>query len=393
MARILIGWELGANRGHVLRLMQYHDAFVAAGYQVSLALQRIDGLASHGCSIRGAVWQAPLWPRLLATLSHVDSAPVATMGDILGRLGLADRGAMAAMIAAWDRLLAADRPDLIFGDFAPALLCAARGRLPTIAIGNGFTMPPPAMARFPSLNGAAPLFDEAALLAEANAALATNGRDPLAALPELFAADRELLGVFTELDPYAEWRTGPAPAPELDLPLPPTADGRGDELFVYWPERALAASRLWDGLERAGMPVRMYVPQLSEQMMTAFEARGFTVERHSMAFDRIAVRARMVLSHGGLGFTSMAMAVGLPQVIVHYDLEKGFHGAAIERLGIGAQAHLSQVDQETFALGLRQLWDDRSIGERARAKAEVLRGRLGVPPLEHALAAAGQLAS
>lgn len=386
MARVLMGWELGANRGHLTRMARYHDAFVAAGHQVSLALQRIDGFAMEGRSIEGRLWQAPLWPRLLATASHVDLALVATMGDILGRLGLADRGAFGTMVRAWDGLLAAERPDLVVADFAPALLSAGRGKVPTMSIGDGFDMPPATMARFPSLSGGTPLFDEAALLDEANAGLAANGRPPLAALPQLFAADHAHSTVLPELDPYAPWRDEPASSPLLDLPLPPIADGSGDELFVYWPERASASPPLWDALERAGMPIRMYAPRLDAETIAMFEARGFAVEPRSMKFDRIAVRARMVLSHGGVGFTTMALMVGLPQLIVHYDLEKAIQARAVEQLGVGAQVSLWQLRSEALAQDLARLWADSSVGPRARTVAVQLRARLGRPPLEEALA-------
>ncbi len=391
MARILMGWELGANRGHILRLLQYHDAFVAAGHHVTVALQRIDGFAVEGRTVPGAILQAPLWPRLLATAAHVDPVPVATLGDILARLGLADRGAFATMLGAWDRLLAAERPDLVVADFAPVLLSAARGRLPTISIGHGFDMPPGTMPGFPSLSGGRPLFDEAPLLAEANAGLAAAGRPPLDALPGLFAADHELAAVLPELDPYAAHRRIPPCAPALDLPLPPIADGGGDELFVYWPERAAAAALLWDGLERAGMPIRMYVPRLDSATAAAFEARGFTVEAQSMKFDRIAVRARMVLSHGGVGFTTMALLVGLPQAALHYDLEKRTQAIAIERLGVGMQTPLGQTSPDALVRDLRRLWEDRAVGPHARALAAELRARLARSPMLAALDAVDRL--
>lgn len=389
MARVLIGWELGANRGHIVRLLHYHDALVAAGHEVSLALQRIDGAAREGRAVSGAVWQAPLWPRLIGSNAHRTAAAVATLGDILARVGLADPGALASLIGGWDRLLAAARPDLVVADYAPALLAAARGRVPSIAVGYGFDVPPAAMERFPSLSGEAALYDEAALLDRTNAELAAAGRAPLAALPELFAADHEIPAILAALDPYAAWRSAPVAAPALGGPLPPISDGTGDELFVYWPEHRVLTQGLWDGLRAAGVPVRLYMPGLDDVQAAQAEALGFAVERKSMKWDRIRARARVVLSHGGGGFVTMAMLVGVPQIVCHYDLEKRGNGEAAERLGVGKQAPLHGLEGGQVAELVGALWDSGT----ARAKAAGLRAGMGRPAEEELAAAAARLSS
>jgi rhamnosyltransferase subunit B len=60
MAHILIGWELGAGRGHALRIAQLAKALRAAGHRLSFAVQRVDALDPEA---GGEVWQAPVTPR------------------------------------------------------------------------------------------------------------------------------------------------------------------------------------------------------------------------------------------------------------------------------------------------------------------------------------------
>src|SRR5688572_18816935 len=137
MAHVLLGWELGGNRGHAMRLAGVGRLLRGLGHRVSYALQRIDGL--DPADVAGdAVWQAPLTPRLLAGGRRSVEGPPTGMGDILARLGMAEPGIVSAMTIAWRGFLDQVRPDLVLGDFAPFLLMAVRGRVPTVALGIGF---------------------------------------------------------------------------------------------------------------------------------------------------------------------------------------------------------------------------------------------------------------
>ena len=133
MARILFGWELGANRGHIERLLPMARRLLDSGHEVALALQQID-CAGLDRDPRITLWQAPVWPRLLINNLQDGSRRVATMGDILAQLGLDRPGCLAAMISSWDAIFAAFRPDVIVADYAPALLAARRISLTTSPI-------------------------------------------------------------------------------------------------------------------------------------------------------------------------------------------------------------------------------------------------------------------
>src|ERR1700712_2068030 len=110
MARVLIGWELGANRGHISRIAPVAAKLRALGHEVAFALQQVDALgASRDTSI--PIFQAPLWPRLLASAAAPPRGNVSTMIDILSRLGLDKPGTLAAVMSGWDAILEAWKPD------------------------------------------------------------------------------------------------------------------------------------------------------------------------------------------------------------------------------------------------------------------------------------------
>ncbi|HEV2866697.1 MAG TPA: glycosyl transferase-like UDP-glucuronosyltransferase [Allosphingosinicella sp.] len=382
MARILIGWELGGNRGHALRMAQLARALGAQGHEVSLALQRIDALAG-GEAAGTEVWQAPLTPRLLTHGPRGAAGLPATMGDILARLGFDDAQLVAAMIRGWHRLLQAVGADLVIAEYAPFLLLAARGRVPSISVGTGFQTPPADMASFPALIERPPLIDEALTLAAVNAGLAAAaGGEGLAALPQLFAADRVVTETFAELDPYSEHRREP-----LALPVPACFDaeaGRGEEVFVYAPETMTADAPFWRGLAESKLPVRVHVPRAPAAVRSAVEGLGLAFEPEPLPFALIARRSRLLVSHGGHGFVCAGMAAGLAHVIAYLDIEKYAYGRALARHGLGGHVAMAGIQPKPFAASLQRLYGDEGLIGRAKAAAPVLLAR-GQQPMEAAV--------
>ena len=378
MARILLGWELGANRGHLLRLAKIARWLTAQGHQVDAALQNVDGAAvvfPEGTRI----WQAPLWPRLMANVARLDGPPVATMGDILARLGL-DRGeAFEGLIRAWDSLFGAIAPDMVIGDFAPALLRAAWGRIPSIAVGTGFECVPHDLPAFPGLNGLTAAHDEAAMLDQTNAALLRCGRPTMDNLPALFTADTTLAATFRELDPYAALRKTAPISPTIEGGAPPISEGRGEEIFVYGFAAIMADAPLWDGLAQSGLKVRVHVPRASPMLREKLLRLSFAVEDKPLPFTQIAESARLVVSHGGHGFTSSALLAGIPHIVTPFDLEKRINADRVVSMQLGGQVALTAIRPAPFAESLKRIHADDGFGARARAAAPGFHTQMGNP--------------
>jgi len=372
MARFLLGWELGANRGHLVRLAKVARGLVDAGHEVTVASQRLTRSIELPAGV--ALWQAPVWPRILANVGALGGPLPNTMGDILVRLGFDQPDNLPALILAWHEIFAAVRPDVVMADFAPALVTAARGRIPTVIAGMGFDNPPPHLPRFPSLTGQPAAYSEEPLLERLNGAMAAAGLARLDHLPQLFETTRVLVGTFTELDPYAQWRTEPVIAPSVSEPLGEA--GQGEEVFLYADPVLLRQGSLWEGLVRSALPVRVHAQGASASQQAELTKLGFIVEPKPIPFARIAERSRLLMSYGSLGFTSSALATGIPSVTVHYDLEKALTGQAITRLQLGGHVHAAAIQAEAFATSLRQLYQNDSFQRRARDLAPEFRARL-----------------
>jgi hypothetical protein len=387
MAKVLIGWELGGGRGHLVRTSEIARRLHAAGHQVALASQRL--VRETGLPDEIELWQAPVWPRLLSAVGALGGPLPSTMGDILVRMGLDRPETLADLVQAWHRIMQAVRPDIVIADFAPALLTAARGRKPCIAAGLGFDLVPAHLDRFPSLTGQPAAYDEAGVLGQVNAGLTGAGIEPVTHLPQLFAADRVLVGTFAELDPYSATRRDPVVAPSVAHPVGEARDG--EEVFLYADPTLLRAGAFLEGLVRSALPIRLFASGASLAQVAELEKLGFRVERQPVPFARIAERSRLTMSPGGLGFVSSSLAAGVPTVAVHYDLEKSLSGQAVTRLQLGGHVHVMQVKADAFATSLRQLYGNDSFQRRARELAPGFRARLAPTQEELAVRAVEEL--
>lgn len=369
MARVLLGWELGAGRGHITGLLRAAGLLSERGHEPLFAPMQVGPFAAHG-----PTWQAPVWPRLLQPLGRRYPQPPATMGDILAYVGLDDREAVTAMLMAWDKVIADARPDAVIAEYAPMLQLAARGRVPVVAWGTGFSLPPDHLPEFPTFTGKPAVRPEAELLAALNESLGRAGRPALGSLPQVFAADRHLVAAFAEFDPYRQWRREATGTPAISGPVPLAGDG--EEVFVYFNGKVRPPIAFWQGLVASRLRVRLYDAGLTAGDMAGLDAAGLHVEQAPVAFADIAARSRLLLSHGGLGIVCSGILAGLPQIAIPFDVEKRLNADALAAHGLGRPASFDGLEANSFADFIRANWADEGLRARARDTAPQFRSRM-----------------
>lgn len=362
---VLLAWELGANRGHVTALGGIARALSRRGARVTFAVQRLDAMrALRPLEDSWVFVQAPVWPGLLVNAGFGGRQPTVTFGDILAILGLRDSGVVEFLVRGWDGLLNATRPDAVVADFAPMLQLAARKRLPVVATGNGFSLPPDHLEAYPPLWNSRPTFPEPELLKAINVALERCGRPALARLPEIMAAERRMPHSLAIFDPYADARRDRMLAPILPN-WSPSHVAEGNEIFVYFSETAHGAERIYEALARFGSRVRIHVPNLAGTYLDKLRAAGVIYEPRPLKIVDIALRSRIVVSHGGLGLVSMTLAAGLPQLVLAPDLEKRLIGETVARLGVGRLLPWSDATADSIVANIEALCADVNTSRRA----------------------------
>src|SRR5471032_1719050 len=131
MSRILLGWELGLNFGHIARLLPLAEGLKARGHSVLVAVRDIPAAAKVLGPTGISFVQAPF---------HVKGIPLpnrqSSYADILLAQGWADRSALWGLVQGWLNLFQLYQPDLVVLDHSPtARLATCIARIPTALVG------------------------------------------------------------------------------------------------------------------------------------------------------------------------------------------------------------------------------------------------------------------
>ncbi|GAB4174619.1 MAG: glycosyltransferase [Thalassobaculales bacterium] len=353
MATILFAWELGDGFGHVTRMRPLALRLKAAGHRPVFAVRSVPNghtlLAAHGIP----VLQAPhLTPRVPPEL---EGKPIGTYGDIIATVGFDDEERLAAMVAAWEALIALVEPALIVTDFCPTLALATYPGERVVALGDGFTLPPHHLPQFPLLRDSGPRVPEAETLARVQALQRRRGRPLPPAMPAILAAEGSFVISLPEMDKYAAERPGAAigPMEPLPAPLPPIAPGEeADAFFAYLSWGFPGTRKALEGLAASGRKGSVFLRDAPPAVIQEWRGRGLTVFDRPQPMVEAARRARCVVHHGGLGTTETVLALGRPQLLVprHYEQQMNLSivaglACAVGMLGGGRfqPGHLQQA--------------------------------------------------
>jgi len=372
MTRVLLAWEAGAGRGHVVTLSRVARALAGlAECDAALGWSEHAGEIAPWCE---AVYPGVSLPYRREARKARGAPPNATWADYLNDVGFADGERLRANVAWWLDTFARRRIGLLVGDYAPCALLAARiAGIPALAIGTGYGVPPARMPEFPVFlpEYAEREADEAALVAGINHVLGPLGLPPLAALPQVYARAGELVRTLPLLDPYAAWR-------EPGAWLPPVADfgghadGSGSTAFCYFSTTELASEGLVDALCACRLPLRGFLPGAPDAVRARLAAAGMRIERAPVPVEEIVRTSRLVLNSGQHGILCLALAAGLPQLCLPQHLEQLFHARRAEAAGVARVVWPRSAPGETIGHAIRAAWDDAAMAGRARALAREL---------------------
>ena len=334
MKTVLIGWELGAGRGHAERLVPIVTAYRAKGWKVIAALRDArlgaDVLGPHQSASKGGhltIMRAPIFSH-----TGMERGPVHSLAEILAKTGFDKPALVRPLIAGWEAILTRCRPDLAISDSAPSLNIVARGRIPLIVIGNGWTVPPdidPPAIFVPAPKNSHPSRVAAdAVLSVMRAAV--SNVTPVAFFSDLLRGDVNFVCSLGETDPYRHCRTERLYWPfEIAAPAAVPPDERFGGL-IYLPKNHQARSVIEQQAAHLGMRFDAFFNEGQERV-----SPNLFVHDRPMDFASVIPRKRVVVHHGGLGTAIWCMVNQVPQIIFPGDLEKLLIAKGIVEGGFG----------------------------------------------------------
>ena len=158
MKTALLVTEAGRGLGHIKRLAAISGELKLRGWRTILSSFRLAHLGADASAFH-EILPAPGWPGLQNETgfrkAHDPKVPATSYASMLSHFGAADPRVVRNQLLAWSGLLARTDPTAVVGDYAPGCMLAAAGRIPSFAVGNGFTVPALRNGRFVPFRDAA----------------------------------------------------------------------------------------------------------------------------------------------------------------------------------------------------------------------------------------------
>jgi rhamnosyltransferase subunit B len=386
--RILCGWEFGAGLGHVTRLKPIVTALRDGGAEIVVALQDLDrasafldpqtGKALPGFNVvSGPRWEMPRNPEARKIPTH-------SFADVLNLIGYGNAAALAARVEAWSGLINAYKPDLVLGDFCPTLRLAARGQVPMIMVGNGYTIPPagralPPIRPWQSKLEAFSVEHEEKILKAINAVLSRRGEPTMDFLSNALNGDETCVFSIPLVDPYAAYREAPQ-LPPFNLPAGlrprPLAERGNANVFFYMPSRQPELRKTIEGVTAAAASCEAYISDLGQRDAEALSSPSFKIHRAPQPFDEVIPRARLIVHHGGLSTAVAAIQAATPQLIVPWNLEHLVTARRVETLGAAVVVE-NDWTPKRIADAVKKMVRDKPLAIRAANAVDKI--QLGAP--------------
>ena len=369
MKNVLFAWELGRGLGHLMNMRRIAARLKPHGFRfvaVSRDAAATDLLGGEFAEIIAA----PRWPIDSRPAAQQPGLSSATLNDILSGMGLADPAAVRQLLGAWDDIFKQTRPDLVIADFSPLAALATRRRLPLVHIGNGYTLPPHQMKRFPLLHRfSPPLWREEQTLAAVNQAARAVGRAPLDHLPQLFSGDACLVQTFPLFDPYDTQRSEPLEGPMFDRP-PAIKGAQARSIFVYLSSGYALHPSLFVALRPFAARLRLHAPGLPPTQVEELRGAGAHIDAGPVPLADILPTTCLIVHNGGPGVAAEALVAGVPQLVLSAQIEQDFNGQALASAGVAKFVRVYEPGIDISAELIGAMSRDDALAAQAALQAE-----------------------
>lgn len=371
--RVLLAWELGEGFGHASRLLTLARLLRDAGWAPVVAARNPQALAEQYAAAGIPVIPTPPHRSCFRGPGRFHAA---TFADVMGVCGYADVQQLEQVVRAWDAVLDAHAPQLVIADYSPLLALAAFGRLPLIAIGDGFVTPPgQADGTFPLLDEpCAAMWDPQALLDAARYVQGRRGLPLPESLPQIVAGAGQVTSVPREIDIYASVRHEAAAGswnPET-VPLAPPSQA---QVFAYLRMDHEPSARVLHALMDSRVPTECYLHGATPEFVATLERACIKVHRAPPPLREVLARSSFLIHHGGIGTLEDALLAGRPQLLLPRHREQKLNTRRALDAGAGVCALSPRATAERIRERLPSLLADTRAFAAAQATAARIHAR------------------
>ena len=341
MKHALFCWEYGAGMGHIGSLRIIAKRLKANGWTTTLVNP------SHvNLTVEPAFDTILTLPQAkqLNEFDFTKPTNIRSQNRVVKSFGYGSDKFVFGRLKLWSRLYDVTDPTLVVADYAPAALMAARGRFPTIAAGNGFTLPPANLKSYPPFFRAKDPTDATQLLGSINRALRLARMPTLGYLPAMFQADFSACKTLEIADVYRRVRKDPAIGLLCDHPIARADVSGKQEIFVYLTACRPAYRRLlFQALVEVNQPTRVYSLQIDAEDADLVSGSNVRFVKEPVPLNTIIKDSRFVIHLGSHRLALELLVAGMPSLNLTIDIEKVVNGSLLKQAGLISMKNMPQI--------------------------------------------------
>lgn len=373
-------WELGDNFGHLSRNIPIAKALRSVGYDINFVCRNL--------RISAQLLQKNLFGYFQAPLSLYFNNPnlpeTASYGEMLFRLGYADVGNLLGVLEGWINLPYVLNPKVIILDYAPIALLAARiTKIPVVAIGAGFEMPPfvtPSPWRITDQNvDEDRIFKaESCVLNTFNSILSMIKQEPLNCLADLYKNIPIALTTFSELEHYSAIGFPRDELPhighiEFDISGSKFFDwpvniqnfpNTRPKIFVYLRNFVKGINNILIALSELNADILCFIPNITDEQNEMKNDRFF-ISNESQVLSALLPNLDLVVNYAGAGTVANTLLAGVPMLLVPHYSEQKSTASQVSKMGAGIWLDESSTRAD-FIKNLNSVLEDISYQNNAR---------------------------
>ena len=282
------------------------------------------------------------------------------------------------------------KPRLVVMDFAPALRLALDRSIPTIVVGNGYSVPPagrplpplrPWRQTVPALSRA----HEALILEKLNRNRASANARAVDFVADVFQGMETFVCTIDAFDPYRAYRRPGSVSPPVNLPdiqPGPPVPQRSGGVFAYLPSDHPALDILLEAFNAIAAPTEVYFGnRLPPRALARLSAR-VRIRSEPADYAASLPQTKLLIHHGGLATTYAGLMAGAPQLILPLGLEHLITARAAERLGPAKTISAAETTLERIMSDIRFLLESPLVHAEAVTTSATFHQRRNLDPLQ-----------
>ena len=343
MQRVLFIWELGANFGHLTRLIPLAQEQRALGREVLFAVNNLQVSKPLLDSIGFVCVLAP------KVVYKRHRRVAANHTELLLNCGYSNQEGLQQTVGEWLTLFERYQPSLLVIDHSPTALLANKiSKIPVIQVGSGFEIPP--SDGWPNYFSANKVQErnevqephsiqpQITLLSNMNHAIKHHGMPEMQSTVELYGGCHQLLITFQELDHYPTRKQvnyiGPLYSSDEGREMA-WSQAKSKKVFIYTWAGLGGLNQMMLALAKLDVEVIARIPDLTDAARMLFTKPNIRIFTEALKLKDLISESDLLITHSGFATVSVFLRQGVPVMVVPDTIEQLMVGQRVQSLGAG----------------------------------------------------------